>query len=96
MRAGALLLHYWRDDASPYQWHGPDAIRIRGQIPVGAAIVHSGPFLAEWVISGVCHADQRQADWRIEHRGTITPFAGQPGTARPCLGMVTKAARIRR
>jgi len=34
-RAGGMLLHYWRDDAPPYQWHGPDAIPLGGQIPVG-------------------------------------------------------------
>lgn len=34
-RAGGLLLHYSREDAPPYRWHGPDAIPLGGQIPVG-------------------------------------------------------------
>jgi hypothetical protein len=33
--AGGLLLHYWRDDAPPYTWHGPDAIPMGGVIPTG-------------------------------------------------------------
>jgi hypothetical protein len=34
-RAGSLLLHYWRDDAPPYTWHGPEALPLGGQIPIG-------------------------------------------------------------
>ena len=34
-RTGGLLLHYWRDDAPQYQWHGPEAIPLGGQIPTG-------------------------------------------------------------
>jgi hypothetical protein len=34
-RAGGLLLHYWREDAPPYRWHGPAGIPLGGQIPVG-------------------------------------------------------------
>jgi hypothetical protein len=44
-KAGGLLLHYWRDDAPPYQWHGPDAIPLGGQIPVGVPSFIQDSFL---------------------------------------------------
>ena len=36
-RASGSLLHYSRDDAPPYHWHGPNVIPLGGQIPAGAA-----------------------------------------------------------
>jgi len=38
-RTGALLLHYWRDDAPPYQWHGPT--RYRSEVRSRLACHHS-------------------------------------------------------
>jgi hypothetical protein len=34
-RTGGVLLHYSRDDAPPYQWHGPNVIPLNGQITTG-------------------------------------------------------------
>lgn len=72
-RAGALLLHYWRDDASPYQWHGPDAIQLGGQIPVGVPSFIQDRFLPNGYFQVVTPTS---AGGLAHYTRDNTPFAG--------------------